>query len=240
MRGSLEDQLLAVDDLAGVEFRIVHIALVGGRDAWVETSDAISRWQRGQVVESVVPGHVDRRHIAALREAEQDRRRVGEEEIVVAVCPDHADLVGQAQLKELMDGVEQVSTPVAQRAHTEVVPATPVAQVIIDVVIVVSALHQPGHPVERIGQGLLIGIFIDVGIPLVPAARVIHMGGDGGHVLDDARVHPGLELEIVRLRVALVAHLCYRFRMTAGRLHHQFRLVEGAGHRLLDIDMLAL
>ena len=73
----------------------------------------------------------------------------------------------------------------------------------------------------------------------MPAAPVVVVCDDLVHILDDAGFLPGLELEIVLLRVALVAHLGRQFGMPPGGVHQKFALVEGPGHGLLHIHVLA-
>ena len=83
------------------------------------------------------------------------------------------------------------------------------------------------------------GEAVDVRIPLMPAASVVHVSRYGRHILDDAGIHPRLELEVVGLGVTLITHLCRQIGAFAGGLHQQFGLVEGARQRLLDINMFA-
>ena len=148
-------------------------------------------------------------------------------------------LVGQPQVEELVDGVEDVGTPVAEGSHAEVIPATPFALMVEAVVVVPLLRAEPCVPIHALRQRLCFGELMDVGVEFVPTARVVHVGGDGGDILDDACLLPGLELEIVGFGVALVSDLCGKVRMTAGILHQQLRLHEGACHGLLYVDVLA-
>ena len=139
-----------------------------------------------------------------------------------------------------MDGVEDMSPPVAQSAHAEVVPAAPFALVIFFRVVVPLRCAEPYVPVHALRHRVGRGETGDVGIELVPSAAVVHVGRDGGDVADDAGLLPCLELEVVGLRMALVAHLGDHLRVAAGALHHQLGLVERAAHGLLEVDVLAI
>ena len=72
----------------------------------------------------------------------------------------------------------------------------------------------------------------------MPAAPIVHVGGHGRHVLDNASLHPCLELEIVGLGVPLIAHLRGHSRIAACHFHQQLGLLEGAYHGFLQIDVL--
>ena len=74
----------------------------------------------------------------------------------------------------------------------------------------------------------------------MPAAGIVHVRGDRGDILYDTGVHPGLELEVVPLGMALVSDLGGEIGMPSGGSHHQLSLMEGAAHRFLKIDMLPL
>lgn len=137
-----------------------------------------------------------------------------------------------------MGGIQNVSTPVAEGAHAEIVPAAPLSVDVVLVVIVETGRHQPGVPVERLRDRLSRRETFDVRIPAVPATRRVHVGGDRRNVLDDSGVFPCLELEIIPFGVALVAHLV-DYLVLFCRFHHQLDLVERACHRLLGIDVLA-
>ena len=64
------------------------------------------------------------------------------------------------------------------------------------------------------------------------------MGSDGGDILDDSRILPCLELEVVAFGMTLVAHLGHHLRMTFRHLHHELTLKECAAHRLFKIYVL--
>src|SRR5690606_7401992 len=68
-----------------------------------------------------------------------------------------------------------------------------------------GAADLPEIPVDGRGGRLALGKSGD--FPAVPAAGRVHVGVDAGDIPDDAGFGPGLELEVVRARVALVAHL---------------------------------
>ncbi len=101
------------------------------------------------------------------------------------------------------------------------------------------ARHQPGIPVQCFGNRFRGGKLPDVRIPAVPPARVVHVGRDRRHILDDAGFLPGLELEVVGLGVPLVSHLGNHFGILPGCLHDQLRLQEGTAQRLFHVHMLA-
>ena len=50
----------------------------------------------------------------------------------------------------------------------------------------------------------------------MPASRSVHVDIDLVDILDDSGIHPGLELEIILSRMALVAHLGDNLRMSLG------------------------
>ena len=148
----------------------------------------------------------------------------------MAFCFQHLDLVRQSQVKELVGGVDEVCTPIAKGAHTKVVPAAPLAVDIVVVIIVQLCYAMPGIPVEGSGYVFFSGEVFDIGIPVMPAAGAVHVGGNGGNIFDDARFFPGFELEVVGFRVTLVTHLCYQFRVFLSGFHHQLHFVKSAGH----------
>ena len=74
----------------------------------------------------------------------------------------------------------------------------------------------------------------------MPAAPVVVVRHNLVNILDDAGVLPGLELEVIGVGVALVAHLGGQLGMLPGGGHQQFALVECPGHRLLHIHVLAI
>src|SRR5690554_751120 len=134
--------------------------------------------------------------------------------------------------------IEDMCSPVTQRPHTEIVPATPLSVMEVLVVIVIITGHQPGVPIKCFRHRFCGWKFFDVGIPTMPAARVVHMRSNRCYILDDACFFPCLELKVVGLGVALVSHLCNYPGIFSGCLHHQFRLKKSAAQRFLHIDML--
>ena len=149
------------------------------------------------------------------------------------------DLVWQAEMQELMDGVEYVSAPVAEGSHAEVVPAAPVALMEEAAIVVVSDAAVPSVPVHSFGDGVALGHLLHVPVVLVPTPGLVHVGGDRCDILDNASLLPCLELEIVGFGVALVAHLRGEFGVTVGHLDEELALLEGADEGLLAIDVLA-
>ena len=74
----------------------------------------------------------------------------------------------------------------------------------------------------------------------MPTTAIVHVSGNGCDVLDDTSLHPSLELEIVRLGVTLVAHLCGHIRVATCHFHQKFRFLEGTDHGLLQINVLLI
>ena len=146
-------------------------------------------------------------------------------------------LVGQAELEEFVAGVEDVGAPVAEGSHTEVVPATPVAFVEPVAVFVEHRLALPNVPVHSFGDGFGIGELLDIGVEHVPAAVVVHVGDNLCDVLDEAGLHPVLELVVLLARMALVTHLGNNLGVLARSRHNELVLVERAAERLLAVNV---
>ncbi len=72
----------------------------------------------------------------------------------------------------------------------------------------------------------------------MPTSLLIHVRGDPSDVLDDTRLTPGFELEIVRAGVSLVAHLCGD-AATSREVHHALALPEGVGEGLFTVNVFA-
>ena len=176
---------------------------------------------------------------AAGAELEAEGGLLREEEVVRARELQGFDLIRQAQLQELVARVDQVCRPVADGAHAEVEPAAPVAGMVLPVVVMPLGRGEPGVPVHARREGLLLREFLDIHVIGVPAAPVVVVRDDLVNVLDDAGVFPGLELEVVRLRMTLVAHLGGEFRVLPRGSHQQLALMEGARHGLFHIHVLA-
>ena len=159
----------------------------------------------------------------------------------MAVLIKHAHLVRKTELEELMDGVEDVGAPVSQATHSEIVPAPPVALVVLLVIVMVRSDSKPGVPVHSARDRLLCGHPVHLlSVEVVPAAGVVHMRGDCSDILYDAGIEPGLELEVVGVGMALVTDLGSQLGMPPGAVHHKLSLMEGAAHRLFEVDVLAL
>ena len=78
--------------------------------------------------------------------------------------------VWQTQVEKFVDSVDEVCSPISQSAHTEVVPATPVAGVILRVKLVVELSGVPQIPIHTIRDRLLLWITTDIYIVTVPTA----------------------------------------------------------------------
>ena len=103
----------------------------------------------------------------------------------------------------------------------------------------VRASAKPCVPVHVLWNLFAGREFVDVGVPFVPATRVVHVSSDGSNVLDNTSVEPCLELEVVGFGVTLVAHLSYLVGALARGLHEEFSLEESACERFFDIHVLA-
>ena len=196
--------------------------------------------QGGEVVRAVAPFE---RAFGEPRPARgehvADRGGHGVDDGRAAVVLHGLDAARQAELQELVRGVEDVRAPVAERAGAVFVEATPVA---VDEVVVVGAertLREPHAPVHLRRLGLLARHLRQRALPLEPAPVVrAHEGVDLRHVLDRARLHKRLHLPVVRVRVALVAHLRNDLVPLRGG-GHQGDLAEAVAHRLLAVHGLA-
>ena len=110
---------------------------------------------------------------------------------------------------------------------------------VVRMVVVPLCGTQPCIPIHVLRQLLSGREAVYVGIPLVPAAFVVHVCGYGMYILDDARFHPRLELEVVGFGMSLVTHLSHHVRTLACGFHQQLGFVEGACHRLFHVYVLA-
>ena len=110
---------------------------------------------------------------------------------------------------------------------------------VIVVIIVILRYANPSVPIHGLRNGFTHRHVCDMWVPAMPTARVIHVCCDGGNILDNACLFPSLELEVVGLRVPLIAHLS-NHTIFLGRTHHDFDLLEGTCHRFLHIDMFAM
>ena len=72
---------------------------------------------------------------------------------------------------------------------------------------------------------------------VVPAARVVHVGGDVGDIMHHAGLDEGLELEVILSGMALVAHLGDHVRVLERYVDEELVLEERTAHRLFTIDV---
>ena len=237
---ALEDKVAGVDDLTRVELCSWRVALVGAGDVGVVFRSAITFGQGRQVVQAVVPRDIHGWHVAPGTEAEENGGAVRVEEIVVCLLVEQRHLVGQPQIQELMHGVEDVCSPVAEGSHSEVIPRAPFALMVLSGVVMPLGSTEPGVPIHALRQGLCFGQVFDIRVETMPATAIVHVSSDGGDILDDACLLPRLELEVVAFGVALVTYLGGQFGMTACHLHEEFSFEEGTRHGLLQIDVLAV
>lgn len=136
-----------------------------------------------------------------------------------------------------MGGIKNVGTPVAEGAGAVVEPGAPLLGVEFAAEGVLGGVVGPSVPVHAFGKGIR-GIFFYGCAPAVPAALVVHEGGDAGDVFDEASFGPGFELEVVASGVALVAHLGDDAG-TVGEVDEALSLAEGVSERFFDVDVLA-
>ena len=149
----------------------------------------------------------------------------------------HSHFIRQAQFKELMNRIQNMCTPVAQTAHTEIIPATPLTQMIVLVIFMIRSYSQPRIPFHILRQLLPCRKLIDVCIPLVPTTGVIHMCRYSRYIFDDTSIHPCFKLEVVSLRVTLITHLGNQIRPFQCSLHQQLTFIESTCKRLLYVYM---
>ncbi|MPM02720.1 hypothetical protein SDC9_48975 [bioreactor metagenome] len=135
-----------------------------------------------------------------------------------------------------MRRVDNMGAPVAQRAHSEIVPAAPLSVDIVVIVIVPEFSSQPCIPVERSRNGFRERHIFHIRIERMPTARIIHVGGNRRYIFDDAGLFPCLKLKIIRFRMSLIAHLSYHAILFSSP-YHQFHFVESMCHRLFNKDM---
>ena len=197
MAGTLEDKVAPVDNLTGVQLLLGIFTLTTGRDTVGQLALAIAFGQWGQVVGSVIPYNITGRHIATGTKAELYGTTEGEEELIMVLGILHVNLVGKTQLQEFVSGIQEVSTPIAKRSHTEVVPAAPIALMIQVAEVMVADAAMPCIVVHTSGDGITFWHLGHVPVVLVPATVIVHMGHHLCNIFDDACFHPSLELEVV-------------------------------------------
>ena len=136
-----------------------------------------------------------------------------------------------------MHRVHRVRAPVAEASVAEVVPAAPLALDVVLGVFVECGRTEPGVPVERGRDDLALREARDLSVPLVPAARIVHVRREVPELrdVDDPGLDVVLELPVVVPAVALVAHL-RDYAVLRGGLHEKLALLERVGERLLGED----
>ena len=110
---------------------------------------------------------------------------------------------------------------------------------IIFIILVIRSNSEPSVPVQIFRQLLSRRKLIDISVPLMPTARVIHVGSDSSNVLDNSCIHPGFKLKIVCFRMSLISYLSNQVRTFKRSLHQQFRFIESTCQRFLHIYMLS-
>ena len=136
MRTTLECQSLRIDFLTRVQFGQLEFATGNCRDIRIDIGRTIVFWNRRNIIQTVIPGNINTRHIFSFRESEQDTGRHREEERVVILQIQRVYFRRQAEFQKFVSSINDVSTPIAQCAHTEIVPATPLSQMVIMVIFV--------------------------------------------------------------------------------------------------------
>ena len=149
----------------------------------------------------------------------------------------HRYFIRQSQFQELMNRIQNMRAPITQTAHAEIVPATPLTQMIVLVIFMIRSYSQPRVPFHIFRQLLSCRELIDVRIPLMPTTGIIHMRCYSRHILDDTGIHPCLKLEVISFRVPLITHLGHQIRPFQRSLHQQLTFIESTCQRLLYINM---
>ena len=149
----------------------------------------------------------------------------------------HRHFVGQSQFQEFVNRIQDMCTPITQTAHSKIVPAAPLSQMVVFVIFVIRSYSQPGIPLHVFRQLLAGRELIDIGIPFVPATGIIHVCRHSRYILDNTGIHPRLELKIVSFRMSLVTDLCSQVRTFQCSLHQQFSFIESTCQRFLHIHM---
>ena len=226
------------EELAGVERALlVRHGPLRRRDVLPPLHRAVPLRERGQVLHALVPFEVDG-GTAALRGELEDERVLHREHVRVPAL-DILDLHlrREAKVEEAVHRVHRVRAPVAEAAVAEVVPAAPLALHVVLRVVVEARRAEPGVPVKTLRQLLALREGGDLAVPLVPAARIVHVRDEARELRDveDARLDVVLELVVVVARVSLVAHLGDD-AVLALRRHQQLALLEGVGEGLLGED----
>ena len=198
------------EELAGVERALlVRHGPLRRRDVLPPLHRAVPLRERGQVLHALVPFEVDG-GTAALRGELEDERVLHREDVRVPAL-DVLDLYlrREAKVEEAVHRVHRVRAPVAEAAIAEVVPAAPLALHVVLRVVVEARRAEPGVPVKPLRHLLALREGGDLSVPLVPAARVVHVRDEARELRDveDARLDVVLELVVVVARVSLVAHL---------------------------------
>ncbi len=160
----------------------------------------ISIRNRRQVFHPVIPCDITWRHISAAGETKQEGGFQREEIVVKVFDMNRFNLIGQSKIEKFMDRIKDVSAPIAEGTQTKVVPAPPVAGMILFVEIVEFGCREPGIPIligHSYRQWLCLGEFCDIGIIRVPSPVSVHECSHCRDIPDDTGLFPCLELEVV-------------------------------------------
>ena len=136
MRTTLECQSLCIDFLTRIQFSQLQFATSNRRDIRIDIRRTVVFRNRRNIIQTVIPSNIDTRHIFSFRESEQDTGRHREEERVVIFQIQRVYFRRQTKIQEFVGSIDDVSSPVAQCTHTEIIPATPLSQMIIVIIFV--------------------------------------------------------------------------------------------------------
>ena len=239
MRTTLECQSLRIDFLTRVQFCQLKFATGNRRDIRIDIGRTVVLRNRRNIIQTVIPGNIDSRHFFSFRESEQDTGRHREEERVMIFQIQRVYFRRQTEIQEFVCGIDDVSPPVAQCAHTEIVPATPLSQMVVMIIFVERTNTQPSVPIQCFGNWFTHRHVRDVRVPVMPTARRVHVSCYSSDVFDQTGFFPCLELEVVGFGMSLVTHLGNDTEFLFGT-HHHFDFLEGAGHRFFHIYMFSM
>ena len=194
---------------------------------------------------AIPPGELDRRQVAAGREAVAHDR--GAREALVqdrALVPEIRETRGDIsfhalwvpQLEGQEERVDDMATHVAQRTRAEVAPRAPLARVVGRVIRAHGRGSAPEVPVHAFGRRGLVGR--TRGVRALRPDRTVRPRVRLAHLADEPGLEPLADLADALAGVTLVAHLGHDLVRARG-------LGQGAGledimrDRLLDVDVLA-
>src|SRR5690606_29302478 len=96
--------------------------------------------------------------------AEKKSRRHRKEEVIVSFQIGWVDFVRQAELQKFVGGINEVSSPIAESAHAEVIPAAPFSIMVQFIVFLGHSRCQPSIPIHRLWDRLFCRPSFHIGI----------------------------------------------------------------------------